>query len=97
MDGIAALASTPSAELLDRLQSLEKNNSQLKSTVDNLQKLVLTLQDSIKRLELGGGGAKAATAGTSATQVTQTKPAAKEDDDDGVDLFGSDSEVSFFF
>lgn len=53
-----------------------------------MQKLVIDLQSRVKVLESSKG---------SAAPITSTaKPAAKvEDDDDGVDLFASDSEVSY--
>lgn len=91
MDGIAALAASPGAELLDRLSSVEKENEKLRSIIDGLNNLVIDLHERVKSLESGGSKPAAATAAAPA------KPAAaatKDDDeeDDDVDLFGSDEE-----
>uniref|UniRef100_A0A6G1SBT0 Elongation factor 1-delta n=2 Tax=Aceria tosichella TaxID=561515 RepID=A0A6G1SBT0_9ACAR len=71
-------------ELVNRINSLEKENSSLHKVVNDLKNLVISLDNRVKSLE--GGKPTAA--------PTSTKQAAKkeEDDDDGVDLFGSDSE-----
>ncbi|XP_059615258.1 probable elongation factor 1-delta isoform X1 [Phlebotomus argentipes] len=85
MDGIAALASTPGNELFERLTTLENENKRLHSVVSGMEKLMLGLQERVTALEKGSP-AKAAAA-------KPQPPAAKpEDDDDGVDLFASDSE-----
>lgn len=91
MDGIAALAASPGAELLDRLSSVEKENEKLRSIIDGLNNLVIDLHERVKSLESGGSKPAAAAAAAPA------KPAAaatKDDDeeDDDVDLFGSDEE-----
>lgn len=92
MDGVAALASTPSAELLDRLSTVEKQNAALQSSVTNLEKIVKDLQQKLSALNLGGGAVAAPQ-----KTVSAPKPAVNttndDDDDDGVDLFASDSEV----
>lgn len=94
MDGIAALAASPGAELLDRLSSVEKENEKLRSIIDGLNNLVIDLHERVKSLESGGSKPAAAAA---AAAVAPAKPAAaatKDDDeeDDDVDLFGSDEE-----
>lgn len=91
MDGVAALASTPSAELLDRLSTVEKQNAVLQSSVSNLEKIVKDLQQKLSALNLGVG-----TVSAPQKPISAPKPAVKptdDDDDDGVDLFASDSEV----
>lgn len=89
MDDIAALASTPGSDVLDRISTLEKENASLRNLVDDLKKISLRSEERIQSLEarLTSGNAKPASAPAPA-------PAAKADaeDDDGVDLFGSDSE-----
>lgn len=99
MDGIAALASTPSAELLDRLSSIEKQTAQFHNTVNNLQIIVHQLQEKVRTLELGLNiGKQTVQTTNTSSQVTKSPSAPtavakpNEDDDDGVDLFGSDSE-----
>lgn len=88
VDGIAALAATPSSEFIERLSSVETENKQLKDVVSGLQKLVIGLQDRIKALEGKTGGA--APSKPAAAAAPAKKPA--DDDDDGVDLFASDEE-----
>uniref|UniRef100_A0A2M4A311 Putative elongation factor 1 beta/delta chain n=1 Tax=Anopheles triannulatus TaxID=58253 RepID=A0A2M4A311_9DIPT len=101
MDGIAALAASPGAELLDRLSSVEKENEKLRSIIDGLNNLVIDLHERVKSLESGkvapaGAAAKpAATAAAkpAAAAAPAKKAAAKDDDDDDdVDLFGSEDE-----
>lgn len=86
MDGIAALASTPGAELLDRLASVEKENTQLRDTISKLENLVIDLKNRVVKLESGTT--------TQSAPAKSAAPAAKkvEEDDDDVDLFGSDDE-----
>lgn len=91
MDGIAALAASPGAELLDRLSTIEKENEKMRTVIDGLNNLVIDLHARIKALE--AGGAKPAPAAAAAKPAPA--PAAKkavDDDDDDVDLFGSDDE-----
>lgn len=98
MDGVAALASTPSAELLDRLSTVEKMNAVLQSSVTNLEKVVQDLQQKLSALTLGGSTANNSVPTPPQKSDPAPKPAAKpadDDDDDGVDLFASDSEVKF--
>ncbi|XP_058118050.1 probable elongation factor 1-delta isoform X2 [Anopheles ziemanni] len=96
MDGIAALAASPGAELLDRLSSVEKENEKLRSIIDGLNNLVIDLHERVKSLESGGSKPAAATAAAKPA-AAPAKPAAaatKDDDeeDDDVDLFDSDEE-----
>uniref|UniRef100_U5EXR8 Putative eef1delta n=1 Tax=Corethrella appendiculata TaxID=1370023 RepID=U5EXR8_9DIPT len=92
MDGIQALASSPGAELLDRLSSVEKENHQLRSLVDSLQKLVIGLQNRVQTIESSFTSDKCSAATTQSTAGKTTNSAAKDDNDDDVDLFGSDEE-----
>uniref|UniRef100_A0A2M4BWW5 Putative elongation factor 1 beta/delta chain n=1 Tax=Anopheles marajoara TaxID=58244 RepID=A0A2M4BWW5_9DIPT len=99
MDGIAALAASPGAELLDRLSSVEKENEKLRSIIDGLNNLVIDLHERVKSLESGkvAPAAKpvaAAAAPKSAPAAAPAKKAAAndDDDDDDVDLFGSEDE-----
>jgi len=92
MDGIAALASTPGKDVLDRIASLEKENASLREIVEQLKKTSLRSEDRISKLEsrlnsLGNGAPAQA-----APQAAAANNNNKSDDDDGVDLFGSDSE-----
>lgn len=93
MDGIAALAASPGAELLDRLSTVEKENDKLRSVIDGLNNLVIDLHARVKALESG--------LKTVPTPVTLTKSApapiknattTDDADDNDVDLFGSDDE-----
>uniref|UniRef100_A0A6B2EB09 Putative elongation factor-1 betadelta n=1 Tax=Phlebotomus kandelakii TaxID=1109342 RepID=A0A6B2EB09_9DIPT len=87
MDGIAALASTPGNELFERLNSLESENKRLHSVVTGMEKLVVSLQERVSALEMG------APAKAVAPAAKAPAPAPKvEDEDDGVDLFASESE-----
>lgn len=85
MDGIATLAASPvNSEVLDRLETLENNNRDLNKLVENLNKLFLESQKRITILE------------TQLTNKSVVEPVAttqkSEPEDDGVDLFASDSE-----
>ncbi|CAH0724855.1 unnamed protein product, partial [Brenthis ino] len=84
MDSVAALAGVPNTEINNKLNSLEKENSELKKAIDDLRKLVISLQARVESIESSSSGNKA---------VAPKAPApAQEDSDDGVDLFGSDDE-----
>lgn len=83
VDGASALNGS-GGELMDRISSLEKDNSSLRGVVDGLQKLVISLEGRLNKLE--GGSA------TSKPTPAASKPAPADDDDDDVDLFGSDEE-----
>lgn len=63
VDGASAL-SGPGVELLDRISTLEKDNSQLRGLVDGLQKLVISLEGRLNKLE--GGSMPAAAKSTPA-------------------------------
>lgn len=95
MDGIAALAASPGAELLDRLSTVEKENEKLRSVIDGLNNLVIDLHARVKALESGSAPASKA-AGPAPVKKAPVPVAAskddEEDDDDDVDLFGSEDE-----
>lgn len=79
VDG-ASTFSGSGVELLDRISTLEKDNSQLRGVVDGLQKLVISLEGRLNKLE-----------GRSTT-MPATPTASKPAPDDDVDLFGSDDD-----
>jgi translation elongation factor EF-1beta/ribosomal protein L12E/L44/L45/RPP1/RPP2 len=83
VDGVAN--NMPGSELLERISSLEKDNSQLRGVVDGLKNLVISLEGRLNKLE-GGSSTPAAVAPSKPAPA----PAAEADDD--VDLFGSDEE-----
>jgi len=89
MDDIAALASSPGTDVLDRISTLEKENASLHSLVEELKKISLRSEERIQSLEARLSGASIAP--KSAAAPAPSKPAAGGDDDD-VDLFGSESE-----
>uniref|UniRef100_A0A0A9YTR7 Elongation factor 1-delta n=2 Tax=Lygus hesperus TaxID=30085 RepID=A0A0A9YTR7_LYGHE len=117
IDDIANMTS-PSAviEVSNRLNSLEKENTDLKQKVGELTALLAKLEIRVKDLEKGNKSvglqavtpnstvasqavAKAAHAGSQASANVKTagsqaksQPAKQDDDDDGVDLFASESE-----
>ncbi|XP_055616343.1 probable elongation factor 1-delta isoform X2 [Toxorhynchites rutilus septentrionalis] len=92
MDGIAALAASPGAELLDRLSTVEKENEKLRSVIDGLNKLVIDLHERVKSLETGSMVPVAPKAAAPAPAKKAPAPANEDEDDDDVDLFGSDDE-----
>ncbi|XP_035899307.1 probable elongation factor 1-delta isoform X1 [Anopheles stephensi] len=93
MDGIAALAASPGAELLDRLSSVEKENEKLRSIIDGLNNLVIDLHERVRTLESGKpAAAKPAAAAAPKPAAPAKKVEAEDDDDDDVDLFGSEDE-----
>ncbi|XP_039760768.1 probable elongation factor 1-delta [Pararge aegeria] len=85
MDSVAVLAGVPNTEISNKINTLENENSELKKAVDDLRKLVISLQVRVESLE---------TAGSSNSKLPKIITAAKvsDDSDDGVDLFGSDDE-----
>jgi len=80
VDGLAALTSAGTMELQTKLTSLEKENKTLKKVTDDLKALVLKLEGRVSQLEKSGSSAPAA------------EPVKEEEDDEEVDLFGSDSD-----
>jgi len=96
MDGIAALAGLPTGEdnVNGRVESLEKENQDLRNIVQELKNMVSKLDGRVKNLEGSGKKSEApAACPVKPASKPAEKPAAKEEDDDeDVDLFGSDSE-----
>lgn len=92
MDGIAALAASPGAELLDRLSSVEKENEKLRSIIDGLNNLVIDLHDRVKSLESGSSKPVAAAAAPAKSAAPAKQDDDDEEEDDDVDLFGSEDE-----
>ncbi|XP_022822179.1 elongation factor 1-delta isoform X2 [Spodoptera litura] len=91
MDSVATLAGVPNTELTTKVNSLEKENSDLKKAINDLRNLVISLQARVETLE-STGGAKTQPAKAPAPTPTAPAKAQDDDDDDGVDLFGSDDE-----
>ena len=93
MDSVATLAGVPNTELTKKIENLEKEKENLKKDVDDLRNLVISLKARVDTLE-SLAGVIAATSKVPAP--TATGPAGDEakasDDDDDVDLFGSDDE-----
>ncbi|XP_028156104.1 elongation factor 1-delta isoform X2 [Ostrinia furnacalis] len=88
MDSVAVLAGVPNTELNSKINSLEKENSDLKKAMDDLRNLVISLQTRVDLLEKSGSKVEP-------SKPAPAKPApaaAAQDSDDGVDLFGSDDE-----
>lgn len=51
MEGVATLAVVPNTELFNKVNSLEKENSDLKKAIDDLRNLVISLQARVDTLE----------------------------------------------
>jgi len=71
--------------------AMREENTKLKKQVDDLENQVKQLKDRVTKLELAVGGGKAVTVAP-VKSSGDSKPPAKADDDDDVDLFGSDEE-----
>ncbi|KAL7038998.1 hypothetical protein ACKWTF_009766 [Chironomus riparius] len=84
VDGVSNF-NIPGSELLERISVLEKDNASLRGLVDGMQKLVISLETRLNKLE----GSPQQTSAPAPVPVA----AANDDDDDDVDLFGSDEEV----
>ncbi|XP_050666358.1 probable elongation factor 1-delta [Leptidea sinapis] len=86
MDSIVTLAGVPNTEVNNKLKQIEQENGDLKKALDDLRKLVISLQTRVETLEA---------AGTSKSSTSKPAVQIKKDDqesDDGVDLFGSDDD-----
>jgi len=90
VDGASTLSGS-GGELLERISSLEKDNANLQGVVDGLQKLVISLEGRLNKLEGGSAPAKSTPAQSKPTPAP-SKPAPAADDDDDVDLFGSEDD-----
>ncbi|XP_052284756.1 elongation factor 1-delta-like isoform X2 [Dreissena polymorpha] len=76
-------------QVLARLKALETENNNLKKASQDLTALVKKLETRVVALEKSGGSTPAA----SSAPKTETKPAAKDDDEDSdFDPFGDDSD-----
>lgn len=58
MDSVATLAGVPNPELTNKVNSLEKENGDLKKAINDLRNLVISLQARVDTLESTVGGAK---------------------------------------
>lgn len=94
MDGIATLAASPaSPDILDRLAAIEKDNADLRKLIEGLKSVCIQSENRVKSLEqklaaVSINAGKPTVNATPAAAPTQNKV----DDDDGVDLFASDSD-----
>jgi elongation factor 1-delta len=70
--------------------AMREENTKLKKQVDDLENQVKQLKDRVTKLELAVGSGKGVVAPVKSSG--DSKPPAKADDDDDVDLFGSDEE-----
>ncbi|KAK3586933.1 hypothetical protein CHS0354_008531 [Potamilus streckersoni] len=78
--------------VVKRIESLEKENKEMKKKAADMQALVKRLEDRISALEKQGGGkvvAAPAKPAPAPVAVSKDKP---DDDDDDFDVFGSQSE-----
>ncbi|XP_045491286.1 probable elongation factor 1-delta isoform X2 [Colias croceus] len=87
MDNVASLAGVPNTEIQSKLNKLELENSDLKKALDDLRKLVISLQARVDSIESTGGAKSQA-----AAPKVQAQAKEDQESDDGVDLFGSDDE-----
>ena len=58
MDSVATLAGVPNTELTNKVNTLEKENGDLKKAINDLRNLVISLQARVETLESTGGAAK---------------------------------------
>lgn len=58
MDSVATLAGVPNTELTNKVNKLEIENCDLKNAINDLRKLVISLQARVDSLESSAGGAK---------------------------------------
>jgi len=84
---VNATTASASPEILSRLETLEKENSQLRTKLSSLEKTTSSLEGRLKKLE----GGKAVESKPQAQQKGKAPPPPADDDDD-VDLFGSDED-----
>uniref|UniRef100_A0A1B6D4S5 Translation elongation factor EF1B beta/delta subunit guanine nucleotide exchange domain-containing protein n=1 Tax=Clastoptera arizonana TaxID=38151 RepID=A0A1B6D4S5_9HEMI len=88
MDGIRVnTTNTNNVELNNRINTLEKENKNLKKDVQYLTNLLKGLELRLLTLEKSPS-----TPSSPTSSSAQSKPKIEDDEDDGVDLFGSDSE-----
>lgn len=90
MDDIALLASAPGRDVFDRVLALEKENQALRQLVQELKALSLRQDERIKSVE-----SRLSRSSAEKSAHADVVPAIKkfdDEDDDGVDLFASDSE-----
>lgn len=58
MDSVATLAGVPNTELTNKVNTLEKENGDLKKALNDLRNLVISLQARVETLESTGVTAK---------------------------------------
>ncbi|XP_047506100.1 probable elongation factor 1-delta isoform X2 [Pieris napi] len=84
MDSVASLTGVPNTEINSKLNKLVQENSELRKAMEELRKLVISLQARVDGLESTEDKPQAA------SKVQAAKE--EQESDDGVDLFGSDDE-----
>ncbi|XP_048731505.1 elongation factor 1-delta isoform X2 [Ostrea edulis] len=77
------------SQVMRRVESLEKENTDLKKVVEDMKSLVQRLENRVTKLE---GGSSAPSAQAPASNKPAPAPAEDEEDDDDIDLFGSDED-----
>lgn len=51
MDNVTSLAGVPNAELTTKITTLQKENQDLRTVVNELQKMVISIQERVQALE----------------------------------------------
>ncbi|KAI4899144.1 hypothetical protein NFI96_013232, partial [Prochilodus magdalenae] len=94
--GTSGGSSADQGELLARMKNLELENQSLHKVVEDLRAALSKLEGRVSVLEKKPAGPAPVVNGTAPTKATQPAPAKKDDlaeEDDDIDLFGSDDEV----
>jgi len=89
VDGLAKMAGNE--DLLKKISGLEIENKSLKKVTDDLRNLVVKLENRVSQLEKGSGSSQSVPAAKPAAKPAPAKVVDEEEEDD-VDLFGSESE-----
>lgn len=74
MESVATLAGVPNTELFNKINGLEKENSTLKKSIDDLRNLVISLQARVDSLEKGGAKIEASKPKAEALKVSSSIP-----------------------
>ncbi|KAL3889866.1 hypothetical protein ACJMK2_002188 [Sinanodonta woodiana] len=78
--------------VVKRIESLEKENKEMKKKAADMQALVKKLEDRISALEKQGGGKVVAAPAKPPSAPVSSSKDKQDDDDDDFDVFGSQSE-----
>ncbi|XP_047662374.1 eukaryotic translation elongation factor 1 delta a (guanine nucleotide exchange protein) isoform X4 [Tachysurus fulvidraco] len=87
-----ASKSEDQSELVSRIKSLELDNKNLHKVVDDLRAMLSKLESRLSVLEKSPSSAPKAATAPQAAPAARPKVVVKEEDDDDIDLFGSDEE-----